>query len=71
VREAVWRVPWMALRARFESARRSRTGKSMSLTTVAAPIQPAENAAPALPPSRPERFQRSDFIAAAWFFSSR
>ncbi len=36
----------------------------MALTTVAATIQPDETLSK-LPPSRPERFQRSDFIAAA------
>ena len=36
----------------------------MSLTTVAATIQPDQELLN-LPPSRPERFQRSDFIAAA------
>ena len=39
----------------------------MSLTTVAAPVQPDETL-PQLPPSRPERFQRSDFIAAGLVF---
>jgi tetratricopeptide (TPR) repeat protein len=39
----------------------------MSLTTVAATIQPDE-ALRNLPPSRPERFQRSDFIAAGLVF---
>jgi tetratricopeptide (TPR) repeat protein len=39
----------------------------MSLTTVAAPIQPDETLRN-LPPSRPERFQRSDFIAAGLVF---
>jgi len=39
----------------------------MSLTTVAAPIQPDETIRN-LPPSRPERFQRSDFIAAGLVF---
>jgi tetratricopeptide (TPR) repeat protein len=36
----------------------------MALSTVAATIQPDETLSQ-LPPSRPERFQRSDFIAAA------
>ena len=36
----------------------------MSSTTVAGPLLPAENL-PARPRSRPERFQHSDFIAAA------
>ncbi|MEI9999946.1 MAG: DUF2723 domain-containing protein [Verrucomicrobiota bacterium] len=36
----------------------------MSLTTVAANVVP-DPALARLPPSRPERFQRSDFIAAA------
>jgi hypothetical protein len=39
----------------------------MSLTTIAAPVQPNSLRAQ-LPPSRPERFQRSDFIAAALVF---
>ncbi len=39
----------------------------MSLTTVAAVIQPDETLIN-LPPSRPERFQRSDFIAAGLVF---
>jgi tetratricopeptide (TPR) repeat protein len=39
----------------------------MSLTTVAATIQPDETLGK-LPPSRPERFQRSDFIAAGLVF---
>ena len=39
----------------------------MSLTTVAAPIRPDENLA-RLAPSQPERFQRSDFIAAGLVF---
>ena len=39
----------------------------MSLTTVAARVQPDE-ALLRLPPSRPERFQRSDFIAASLVF---
>jgi tetratricopeptide (TPR) repeat protein len=39
----------------------------MSLTTVAAAIQPDETL-DKLPPSRPERFQRSDFIAAGLVF---
>jgi tetratricopeptide (TPR) repeat protein len=39
----------------------------MSLTTVAAAVVPDESLAK-LPPSRPERFQRSDFIAAAIVF---
>ena len=36
----------------------------MSLSTVAAPMAPGGNR-PALPATRPERFERSDFIAAA------
>ena len=43
VREAIWRVPWIALRGMFPApASRRRNGKfsAMSLTTVAAPIQP-------------------------------
>jgi tetratricopeptide (TPR) repeat protein/lipid-A-disaccharide synthase-like uncharacterized protein len=40
----------------------------MSLSTVAATVRPDESLA-ALPPSRPERFQRSDFIAAAIVFA--
>jgi tetratricopeptide (TPR) repeat protein len=39
----------------------------MSLTTVASPVQP-DAVLLNLPPSRPERFQRSDFIAAAFVF---
>jgi tetratricopeptide (TPR) repeat protein len=39
----------------------------MSLTTVAATIQPDQTLL-RLPPSRPERFQRSDFIAAGLVF---
>jgi tetratricopeptide (TPR) repeat protein len=39
----------------------------MSLTTVAAPIQPDPILAQ-LPPSRPERFLRSDFVAAGIVF---
>ena len=39
----------------------------MALTTVAATIQPDETLSK-LPPSRPERFQRSDFIAAGLVF---
>jgi len=39
----------------------------MSLTTVAAPVQPDETLLN-LPPSRPERFQRPDFIAAGLVF---
>jgi tetratricopeptide (TPR) repeat protein len=39
----------------------------MSLTTVAANVVPDESLA-RLPPSKPERFQRSDFIAAAIVF---
>ncbi len=39
----------------------------MSLTVVAAPIQP-DPQLPLLPPSKPERFQRSDFIAAGLVF---
>ncbi len=39
----------------------------MSLTTIAATIQPDETLRN-LPPSRPERFQRSDFIAAGLVF---
>src|SRR5476649_973122 len=39
----------------------------MSLTTVAATIQPNEMFS-RLPPSGPERFQRSDFIAAGLVF---
>jgi hypothetical protein len=39
----------------------------MSLTTVAAPIARSDEAEK-LPPSRPERFQRSDFIAAGIVF---
>src|SRR5271154_1693756 len=39
----------------------------MSLTTVAATIQPDDTLS-RLPPSRPERFQRSDFIAAGLVF---
>jgi tetratricopeptide (TPR) repeat protein len=39
----------------------------MSLTTVAATIQPDETFSK-LPPSRPERFQHSDFIAASLVF---
>jgi tetratricopeptide (TPR) repeat protein len=39
----------------------------MSLTTVAAAIQPDDTISK-LPPSRPERFQRSDFIAAGLVF---
>ena len=39
----------------------------MSLTTVAATVQP-DQALLNLPPSKPERFQRSDFIAAALVF---
>jgi tetratricopeptide (TPR) repeat protein len=39
----------------------------MALTTVAATIQPDETLSK-LPPSRPERFQRSDFIAASLVF---
>jgi len=39
----------------------------MSLTTIAAPVTALEPA-PARPPSEPERFLRSDFIAAALVF---
>jgi tetratricopeptide (TPR) repeat protein len=39
----------------------------MSLTTVAAPVVPDETLL-RLPPSRPERFQRSDFIATGLVF---
>ena len=39
----------------------------MSLTTIAAPIRPDEKLA-LLPPSRPERFQASDFIASGLVF---
>jgi len=39
----------------------------MSLTTVAATVVPDPVLAK-LPPSKPERFQRSDFIAAAIVF---
>jgi hypothetical protein len=39
----------------------------MSLSTVAATVQPDQTLAN-LPPSRPERFQRSDFIAAGLVF---
>lgn len=39
----------------------------MSLTTVAAPVQP-DDASRRLPASRPEKFQRSDFIAASLVF---
>ena len=39
----------------------------MALTTVAATIQPDETLSK-LPPSKPERFQRSDFIAAGLVF---
>jgi len=39
----------------------------MSLSTIAGPVQPDTTRAH-LPPSRPERFQRSDFIAAAFVF---
>jgi tetratricopeptide (TPR) repeat protein len=39
----------------------------MSLTTVSGPVMPDLRLA-ALPPSHPERFQRSDFIAAGFVF---
>ena len=39
----------------------------MSLSTVAAPLRPDE-ALLKLPASRPERFQRSDFVAAGLVF---
>ena len=39
----------------------------MSLTTIAGPVQPDATIS-LLPPSKPERFQRSDFIAAAFVF---
>ena len=67
VREAIWRVPWMALRDAVAACRRRKGKPVMSLTTVAAPVQPDHDAAH-LPPSRPERFQRSDFIAAGLVF---
>jgi len=41
----------------------------MSLTTVAAPVQPDETLIH-LSPSRPERFQRSISSPPAWSFSS-
>jgi tetratricopeptide (TPR) repeat protein len=52
----------------FAAPRRAQRGIApMSLTTVAATIQPDETLSH-LPPSRPERFQRSDFIAAGLVF---
>ena len=69
VREAIWRVPWMALRGAV------RTARAVSQRGIAHEPHHGRRHHPAgrdrlrqLPPSRPERFQRSDFIAAGLVF---
>ena len=73
VREAIWRVPWLALRgigAPDKSKSASGNGESPAHEPDHCCLDAFSRTMPCsnLPPSRPERFQRSDFIAAGLVF---